>query len=376
MRKSFLSILAITVINLGAFTQSLKGQFVINGEIAGVKDGLLYLRYNLEDKFIIDSTRIVNGRFMFAGNLEATTRAEFMLKTPKSYDPDNNTTIWLEPAKMKIRVKLNEFASLKMTGSPTQLDYQEFMKVRHIVDDKYRIQLDSLKGLRDKEKIDAIRGRLAPYFVEMDKTELDFFYRYPQSTVTASMIGMHFSKLSLDTIRMFYERLGPKIQKNWYGRYMAQKIELIAASSPGSMAIDFSTLDIDGKLLRLSDFKGSYVLLDFWASWCVPCRKGNPHLRELYAKYKPKGIEFIGISGDDGTEDKWRQAVQKDSLPWRQVLRQIGTDPTQPKTNINHKYGISAIPVRILIDPKGKIIGRFEEDETKLDVLLKKEFGE
>ena len=131
--------------------------------------------------------------------------------------------------------------------------------------------------------------------------------------------------------------------------------------------------------ISLSDYKGKYVLLDFWASWCVPCRAGNPHLKELYAKYHDKGIEFIGVSDDDSKPDAWHKAVEKDGLPWRHVLRGLDMQKlmnNQPNPNdISEKYGIHTLPTKILIDPAGKIIGRYSEESEPLDAELKKIFG-
>ena len=145
------------------------------------------------------------------------------------------------------------------------------------------------------------------------------------------------------------------------------------------MAKNFATTDINGEKISLRDFKGKYVLLDFWASCCVPCRAGNPHLKELYSKYHDKGIEFIGVSDDDSKPEAWHKAVEKDDLPWRHVLRGFDIEKmmnNQPNPNdISSKYGISSLPTKILIDRSGKIIGRYSEESGALDAKLKEIFG-
>jgi len=133
--------------------------------------------------------------------------------------------------------------------------------------------------------------------------------------------------------------------------------------SPGAKAYVFASQELRGTPLSLSDYKGKYVLLDFWASWCVPCRKGNPHLLSLYSQYKDKGFEIIGISDDDNNHDAWKKAVEKDSIDvWKHVLRGLkwdGKGNFDRSNDISDNFGIHSLPTKILIDPNGVIIGRY-----------------
>lgn len=120
--------------------------------------------------------------------------------------------------------------------------------------------------------------------------------------------------------------------------------------APGTMAIDFEQPDKDGKLVRLSDYRGKYVFVDFWASWCVPCRAENPHVVEAYNDFHKKGLEVLSVSVDDKRE-AWLKAVEQDGLPWTQVSDLKGWN-----NSASQSYLIKAIPANFLIDPSGKII--------------------
>ena len=138
----------------------------------------------------------------------------------------------------------------------------------------------------------------------------------------------------------------------------------------GKPAPLFEKADINGNLVRLSDFKGKYVLLDFWASWCEPCRQMTPRIRELYRQYHPKGLEVISIAWDWKAE-LWKEAVVKDSLEeWHNVQ---GWDERNGLF-LRDAYSIPNIPVWILIDPQGMIAGRFNnaDDVPALEKALAK----
>lgn len=138
------------------------------------------------------------------------------------------------------------------------------------------------------------------------------------------------------------------------------------------MAFVFSKTDINEKPISLEDFKGQYILLDFWASWCGPCRAGNPHLISLYKKYHDKGVEFIGIASDDNNIPAWHKAIKKDRVGiWRHIL----SGNKRKGNDIGDKYAIHTLPTKILIDPTGKIIGRYGADGEN-DAAMDKKFEE
>ena len=129
----------------------------------------------------------------------------------------------------------------------------------------------------------------------------------------------------------------------------------MAAENPlaiGNLAPDFSELALDRKSkLKLSDFRGKVVLIDFWASWCAPCRRENPNVVALYNKYKDKGFTVISVSLDS-KEEKWKEAIKKDNLIWPNHVSDLGGW----RSKVSKLYGVSSIPFTVLVDENGKII--------------------
>jgi peroxiredoxin len=143
-----------------------------------------------------------------------------------------------------------------------------------------------------------------------------------------------------------------------------------SATAIGAMAPVFTQEDVDGKAVSLADFRGKYVLLDFWASWCGPCRRENPNVVKVYQQYNDKNFTIIGVSLDQpGKKDAWLAAIKADGLDWTQVSDLKFWDNAVAK-----QYGVKAIPQNYLIDPMGKIIAENlvgQELENKLRELLK-----
>jgi len=380
MIKNILAIsLLLAVFGNPALAQQNGKQFLLTGKIKGAEEGYIFISYlGAENKNIKDSCAIKNGSFEFKGTIDGPVMASLNGKVQtRSVSDPNFTNLFLQPGNIEITIEEKDYKHAKFNGASIQNEYIALNKQRELVENKYKLQLDSLRIEKNPEKNAEIRERLAPYFAAMDAQDYIFFEAHPQSYVTAYMMRFHVSDLSLDSLELFYNRLGTALQKNRYGKHLLEEIEKLRNGSPGSIAKDFTTTDIEGNKISLADYKGKYVLLDFWASWCIPCRKGNPHMKELYAKYKDNGIEFIGIADDDRAELKWKEAVAKDGIGiWKHVRRGLKYEKgvLDRSTDISDNFGIHTLPTRILIDSKGVIIGRYGEEEKELTAKLKEIF--
>jgi len=380
------------------------GTFTLTGKINGLDTGTIYLSYGgWVGKAVRDSTVIVHGEFKFQDDsLREPALAYLYEKGGMRMDDPNSTGLYIEPAAMNFEADQGKFADAKISGSPSETEYQSLQAaLKPIMDDRKPLdkEYDSannayIKAMQEKKLDDkaldsmkyrtaAIHDKFEPYSVRFQTVYRDFFTAHPQSWVTANEFLFQVNSLGLDTAELLYGRLGPAIQQSTVGKKLAQTIVKLKAGSPGSMAADFSRKDLHGTDVSLSAYRGKYVLLDFWASWCVPCRKSMPHVKELYEKYKDKGLQVIAVSDDDARPDAWQKAVAKDGTDlWPNVLRgydqkiPFGTD--QPG-DLDEKFGIQSLPTKILIDPSGKIVGRYdkatEEESASLDSKLANEFS-
>ncbi len=374
--------------------------FSISGTITGKTNSYIYLRYENGDEMKIDSAMITNGKFSFKGQLDGAAQAYLMAdRSPVSMDKYGE--LYLVPGSMQLSIDYNNFReSMVLKGSSVQDEADVLKKWRDPImvklkpyseaynkanmayinarrEKKEGVNLDSLKELATKAK-----DLTEPFYEELKNADVAFMDKYPASFVTASIMRYRISDMKLAEAEERYSKIPGAIKKTSLGKAIQKELEGLKLGSPGSKAYVFGSKELRGNWLSLADYKGKYVLVDFWASWCVPCRAGNPHLLALYKKYKAKGFEIIGISDDDSNPDAWKKAVEKDGIGvWKHVLRGLKYDGKDfDRTNdISEHFGIHTLPTKILIDPNGVIIGRYGgggDNDEAMDKKLSEIFGE
>lgn len=379
---------AIAIIGLAgcmyntSIAQTTNDQFTLSGKFSGTATPYIYLRYNN----VLDSTVIKDGRFFFKGTVNGPTNA-YLYRNPvtwRSEDP-NLYSFFLEPGALTAEVKENEVNNSRLKGSATQADMDELKKQKAPIQKEWEPffkMLDSVNKI-DNFKFQEAKSGLKPYYAAMEKIDFAYIDKHPASFLSAHLLRGYLHSVSTEKLNAYYNQFPEKV-KATAGKTINEELERRKLGVEGTIAADFSAPDINGQPLKLSDFKGKYVLIDFWASWCLPCRKGNPHLKKLYAAYKDKGLEIIGVSDDDRKPDAWKKAVEQDGISmWKHVLRGLDMEKLRAgiynERDISKKYGIYSLPTKILIDPQGKVIARYEgddKDEAEMDKKFKAVFGQ
>jgi peroxiredoxin len=319
MSKTLSLLVLVIVFSTNSFSQAQKRHFEINGNLSGFTEGtLLYLDDVTTSSHVpIDSTIVIDNHFHFSGSLQENV-LNVLIRTS---DFSNYKFLWLENSTIIFNAEKGKFRDAKVTGSKTQNEAD---------------QLSSAVQTSGNEK----------------ETSIAFIRSHPNSIVSANILSIYAPGWGKDTAATLYHTLSDKMKNTSYEKDILEFITLNKTVKIGDKYIDFTEPNVEGKNISLSDYDGKIILLEFWGSWCGPCRKGNPELVKIYNEFKSAGFEILGVAAD-GNKDDWTQAVQKDGLTWQNV-----TDLKGDKNKAVLIYGISYFPANFLIDKQGVIIAK------------------
>ena len=336
--------------------------YIVNATVEGLKkipEAKAFLTYRDGNKSITDSVLVKNGKFTFQGSVSEYVSAQLVLdheggglKRAQDILP-----IYLEHGKINVIAK----DSLKYATIGGPLINKQYILYNSLL----RKNSERLKLIRDRwSKIDIRDSSLRKLNAEMaaahqnellarEKLNIQFVREHPDFEISSEILSKIAGPIiKVDKIDPLYTMLSEKARKTHAGLKLGKDLALTKTTSVGYMAPDFLKNDMEGKIIQLSNLRGKYIFIDFWASWCTPCRADNPNIIKAYNDFKDQGIQVLGISLD---KDKaaWLKAVKEDGLSYTQIL-----DEVVGGQRIADKYAIKAIPQNFLIDPSGKIIAR------------------
>lgn len=338
--------------------------FSISGKLEGLGNETVVISTQYQGQNITDSVKADNGSFSYKGKTPG------MLFYGLRFGKNRYIGLPID-AKENISISgnVNQLADAQIKGGKHQAVWKEWGIAWRTITARagvlYKLS-DSISKTENKDRtyVDAEFAKLNQRLI--DTVEV-FVSKYPSSPVLPYIIIDRFINYpNMEKAKSTYAALKPNAKKSLYGKELGEALRVAAKTGIGATP-SFSLPDINGKDLSLASLKGKVVLVDFWASWCVPCRKENPNLVKAYAKYHDKGFEIVGISLDD-KKTSWLKAIEADKLTWLHA-----SDLKAWKSDLVLEYGIKSVPTSFLVDANGKIIAkdlRGDALEKKLETIF------
>jgi peroxiredoxin len=378
MKKIVLMLMA--VIPAVVFAQT-PDNFTVKGKVGNLSSpAKVYFGYAVDGKDVLDSAAIINGEFSFHGYLKSTTSAAIVID-PKglglSHLNRNSDLLnfYIEKANI-VLTSPDLVANATITGSKVNDDNKRMIEALKPANAAARAVLAEADSASDALKIspdfqNSVQRKYKVAQMEEEAQLRKFITENPNSFVSLTALGtLDNPSANIFEIEKMFNALSPEVRATETGVAFRKSLDIAKATAVGSIAPDFTQSDSTGRPISLSSLRGKYVLIDFWASWCGPCRLENPNVVKVYNQYKSKNFTVLGVSLDKETgRAAWIKAIKDDGLVWQQV-----SDLKFWANQVAVLYKVSQIPQNYLIDPSGKIIAknlRGEELNNKLAEILR-----
>jgi peroxiredoxin len=335
--------------------------FVITGTITGlVENSKVSLVDMNKPTDTLAKGRVTKGTFVLKGAVDEANLYQL------NFDVSGKKTVlFIGNDNVTIKGDIKNVQQFDVKGSSSNSDFSEFQKTFNPLFQTLTQLNQQMYGQHPSDSLQAAYKKAYDAAV----TAIDKFVAEKKASPVAPFLLIVTRELEQDPILLEkrFNQLAPAAQQGFYGKMLQQTLADAKVGAVGSEAIEFTQTDTTGKPVSLNSFRGKYVLVDFWASWCKPCRMENPNVVTAFKKFKDKNFTVLGVSLDRSRES-WLQAIKDDGLLWTQV-----SDLQYWNNAAARKYKIESIPQNYLIDPNGKIVGknlRGQELDNKLCELL------
>ncbi|MGE7775263.1 redoxin domain-containing protein [Chitinophaga sp. NPDC101104] len=362
---------------------SAQHQFEINGQVGSHSaPARVYCVYMAGERNVVDSATITNGAFTFRGNVPDVTMVWLMLDRDgigyAQQNPYNSdvTGVYVFDEKMTVR-SADSMKNIRPEGSPLNDEGQRFYKKLAAWMEKSNAVNAEWQMMPPEKQADpaaktAWQARLEQVTKENAAEKTAYVREHPDNYFSLLAISELINdKQPPAELESLFKSLSPRWRESVSGKGIAADILALRNTAAGKPAPDFTQPDKNGRSVSLAQFKGKYLLVDFWASWCMPCRAENPNVVKAYNRFRDKGFDVLGVSLDDARfRNAWLEAIETDKLAWTQVSDLKGWQNAAAKL-----YAVKSIPQNFLLSPDGTILAvnlRGEALEQQLETLLGK----
>jgi peroxiredoxin len=366
------SLLTIALLFSVALAGAQNSTYLIKGKIGKLSKPAVVILNNQSARTAVDTVFLKKGKFEFSGKIEEPFKASLVLyykgfpaadatRGPQGEKPlgRESLSIVVEPGNLKIASK-DSLKNAVVSGSILNDENQKLQQAMKVTDGvKQKLQELIRNTPREEQNSKEFEEKYDQLYEQLDqmqkKINLAFIQEHPDCWLCLDLIRQAGGyQPDVNEIEPLYNGLSERVRNTKTGKEFADNLVKLHKTAIGQIAPDFTQNDPSGKPVSLSDFRGKYLLVDFWASWCGPCRQENPNVVKTYNEFKDKNFTILGVSLDrENGREAWLKAIEKDQLTWNHV-----SDLKFWNNEVAKLYMVRAIPDNFLIGPDGRIIGR------------------